>query len=578
MSDEGGEAAGSRSWRPAAPWWTARGFWANVVFQWRTSLPFRTITLSVALTSATVLAIGLIMSSSIAGDLFSTRRDQALAESDRAASQARLTFSSGVETDPANLVFLRNLAIEQALAAAPNAYGYALYRAGTEPDSVLQDSSSLGLDQAMISDALREAVRASPGTLNYQSVALSGDPERLPGLVVGTVVDVPAAGQYELYFVYSLEESQRTLDFVQRTLLLSMAALVLLIALITGFVMRAVIAPIRVAAQTSRKLAAGQLQERIPESGEDDIATLARSFNDMADSLQHQIERLAHVSQVQQRFVSDVSHELRTPLTTIRLAGQVLFDRREEFEPVAARSVELLHNQIERFDVLLSDLLEISRFDAGAVELHREFDSLASLADEVIGQMTQVALDHGSSLVLQEAAGPGEGEFDRRRIERVVRNLLGNAIEHGEGKPIVLSVGGNETAIALSVRDYGIGMTEQHTQRAFDRFWRADPSRKRTMGGSGLGLAISREDALLHQGRLDVWSELGAGSNFRLTLPLRVGGEIDESPLPLRPPDAGASEPAVAGPAPEQATFAAEDIDTQPIELPQLTADEGEVR
>lgn len=198
----------------------------------------------------------------------------------------------------------------------------------------------------------------------------------MPGIVIGSTVTVQSLGQYEMYFVYSMEETQQTLDFVQRTLVVAMFVLVLLVAVITGFVMRAVIQPIREAAKTSRRLAAGHLEQRVPESGEDDIATLARSFNEMADSLQDQIERLANLSQVQQRFVSDVSHELRTPLTTIRLAGGMLFDRRDDFDTVTARSVELLHDQIERFEILLADLLEISRYDAGAVEILRE--SIAS--------------------------------------------------------------------------------------------------------------------------------------------------------------------------------------------------------
>lgn len=572
---EARDASDDRMFDPPASWWTFRGLLANVVFFWRTSLPFRTITISVALTSVTVLAVGLIMSNAIASDLFSTRLNQVLAESDRAATQAQATFSSGVETDVVALQALRSQAMEAAVSTAPNSSGYALLRADTSAGGVLQDTVSEQVDPLIISDGLRERVRAEPDTQFYQSVTLDvPDGERVPGLIVGTLVDIPTAGSYELYFVYSLEESQRTLDFIQRTLTISMLALVLLVGAISGFVMRAVVQPIRLAAIASRKLAAGQLEERIPESGEDDVATLAKSFNEMADSLQHQIERLNNLSRVQQRFVSDVSHELRTPLTTIRLAGQMLFDRRDEFGALESRSVELLHDQIERFELLLADLLEISRYDAGHVELLRERHSLAGLADEVIGSMTQVALDHGTPLVLVAPGGHGDSEFDRRRIARVVRNLIGNAIEHGEGKPIVIRVDSNETAVALSVRDYGVGMTPQQAARAFDRFWRADPSRKRTMGGSGLGLAISNEDALLHDGRLDVWSTLGGGSNFRLTLPRHVDDEIVLSPLQLEPADAGASEPTLDTPITEAGdAFVDEDVDTQPIVLPDVDPD-----
>ncbi|WP_258067981.1 MtrAB system histidine kinase MtrB [Pseudoclavibacter sp. RFBB5] len=566
-------------------WRSARGVWRNLVFLWRTSLPFRTIALSVALTTATVLSVGFVMSNSIASDLFNSRLRPLVSETERAVTAAQTVFASGEETDSAALETLQTVAVDAAQDSAANSYGVIFMQSGSgtgEQSNELRALAKGPVSADLVSDELKEAVSAGADTTatgaastspqtHYQSIALVDELGNVvPGIVIGSTVTVQNLGQYEMYFVYSMEETQQTLDFVQRTLVVAMIVLVLLVAVITGFVMRAVIQPIREAAKTSRRLAAGHLEQRVPESGEDDIATLARSFNEMADSLQDQIERLANLSQVQQRFVSDVSHELRTPLTTIRLAGGMLFDRRDDFDTVTARSVELLHDQIERFEILLADLLEISRYDAGAVEILRESNSLATVADDVIGAMTPVALDHGTRLVLKAPGGYGESEFDARRINRVVRNLLGNAIEHGEAKPIVVSVDSNESAVALSVRDYGIGMTEAERTRVFDRFWRADPSRKRTMGGSGLGLAISLEDVRLHEGRLEVWSEPGKGTNFRLTLPRFVGGKIMGSPLPLEPGDAGAATITIEQEDVSSEAFTDEDVDTQPIELPDL--------
>jgi len=168
------------------------------------------------------------------------------------------------------------------------------------------------------------------------------------------------------------------------------------------------------------------------------------------------------------------------------------------------------------------------------------------LAGDAIESMHQLALEHGTELRLEAPGGHLDAEVDPRRIRRIVRNLLGNAIEHGEGRPIVVAVDSNETAIALSVRDYGLGMTQEEAERVFDRFWRADPSRMRTIGGTGLGLAISLEDAVAHGGTLDVWSRPGAGTVFRLTLPRVPGAEV-VSPLPLEPADAGAAGPAPTG-------------------------------
>jgi two-component system sensor histidine kinase MtrB len=354
---------------------------------------------------------------------------------------------------------------------------------------------------------------------------------------------------------------------VQRTLAISMAILVLLVGLIIGSIMRAVMQPVRLAAQTSRLLAAGQLEERIPEKGEDDIGTLARSFNHMADNLQHQIEQLENLSKVQQRFVSDVSHELRTPLTTIRLAGGLVYSRKDDFDPTLSRAAELLHDQVERFELLLADLLEISRYDAGAVELLRKEHDLKEVAEDVIAAMLPVAIEHGEALVLRAPDRGVIAEFDDRRINRIVRNLVANAIEHGEGKPIVVTVDANATAVSLTVRDYGIGMSEEQQTNVFDRFWRADPSRKRTMGGSGLGMAIAKDDAHLHSGLLEVWSAPQLGSNFRLTLPRHHDEPIVTSPLPLLPDDAGADTYTREHQGEKVEGFSNEDLSTQPITL-----------
>lgn len=269
--------------------------------------------------------------------------------------------------------------------------------------------------------------------------------------------------------------------------------------------------------------------------GDDVIATLARSFNGMAASMQNQITRLAALSQVQQRFVSDVSHELRTPLTTIRLAGDVLYDQRESFPPATARTAELLHTQVERFELLLADLLEMSRYDAGAVDMDTEPTNLVRLAEEAIDSVHSLAESKGSELSLNAPGGYFEAEVDSRRIRRILSNLLGNAIDHGEGKPIVTWVDSDRDAVAIAVRDYGVGMTPEAMDRVFDRFWRADPSRQRTTGGTGLGLAISLEDAALHGGWLEVWSAPGEGSCFRLTLPRVRGAVLTGSPSTCRP-------------------------------------------
>ena len=331
---------------------------------------------------------------------------------------------------------------------------------------------------------------------------------------------------------------QSTLDFVQRTLLIGGIALLLLIGGVTTVVASLVVRPIKEAALVSEELADGNLEQRIPERGEDVLATLARSFNRMADGLQRQITQLANLSRVQQRFVSDVSHELRTPLTTIRLASDVLYDGRDALDPPAARSAELLRAQVERFEALLADLLEISRMDAQAADVSGEPTNLVELAREAIDSLGGLADEMGTPVRLVTPGGHVEVEVDSRRIARILRNLLANAIEHGDGRPIVVTVDSSATAVGLGVRDHGAGMPQHHADRVFDRFWRADPSRQRRIGGTGLGLAISLEDALLHGGSLEVWSREGDGTNFVLTLPRRPDGQMTGRPVPLEPSDA----------------------------------------
>jgi two-component system sensor histidine kinase MtrB len=508
---------------------------------WRSSLQLRTVTLSVVMSAIAVGIIGAYMSFSIGDNLFDSRLALALSASERSNAAAQSRFDAVQQSSALDLDRVMDTAADAALASSSTSAGtsIAILRTPGQAGARLPvDKLSAGLDpELVISSGLRSDLENSDERrLFWQSVSLpqDGDGED-PGLVVGSVLDVPSSGQYEMYLVYNLSDTQQALSFVQATLWLGMATLVVLIGAVTYTVVRLIVGPVRLAAETSEKLAAGELEVRIPEKGDDVIATLARSFNGMADSLQSQITKLAALSQVQQRFVSDVSHELRTPLTTIRLASDVLYDQRESFPPATARTTELLHTQVERFELLLADLLEMSRYDAGAVDMELEPTNLVRLVEDAIVAVDTLSASKGSELRLEAPGGYFAAEVDARRIRRILQNLLANAIDHGEGRPIVVYVDSNKTAVAIAVRDYGVGMTAAAMDRVFDRFWRADPSRQRSTGGTGLGLAISLEDAALHGGWLDVWSAPGEGSCFRLTLPRVRGATVTGSPLDLPP-------------------------------------------
>jgi two-component system sensor histidine kinase MtrB len=309
----------------------------------------------------------------------------------------------------------------------------------------------------------------------------------------------------------------------------------------TWLVTRQVVTPIRLARKVAERLAAGQLQERLKVSGEDDLARLATSFNQMASNLQRQIRQLEELSRVQRRFVSDVSHELRTPLTTVRMAGDVLHDARSAFDPATARAAELLQTELDRFETLLADLLEISRFDAGAAVLELDDVNLVDVAHRIVDVTRPLAEQRHVEVVVRAPDHACLAEADVRRVERIVRNLVTNAIDHaaadGPSAGIVVNVDGDDHAAAITVRDYGIGLAPGESSMVFNRFWRADPARARTSGGTGLGLSIALEDTHLHGGWLQAWGRPGEGAQFRLTLPRRAGGVLRQSPLPLVPSD-----------------------------------------
>lgn len=521
---------------------------------WRSSLRIRTVAITVALSAIAITVIGGYISTGVSSNLFDQRLNQVTVQAGRATTSAQKVFNQAQElneaTDLESVEDSATTAIRSIVSGVPL---IAILRSpGQDGPPLMENRANEGFDeQRFLSDTLTKSVQQGGlSQLSWQSISIpraEKDTGSDPGIVVGTLLDVPGAGEYQLYIVYNISDVQQTLDFVQRTLVLGGLALVLLIGAVAYLIVRLIVGPVRLAAETSEKLAAGHLEERLRERGDDELATLARSFNRMADSLQRQIRQLADLSRLQQRFVSDVSHELRTPLTTIRLAGDVLYDQRESFPPATARTAELLHAQTERFEVLLADLLEMSRYDAGAVQLETDPTNLVRLVEDAISAVAPLAAQRNTDIRLVAPGGYFEADVDARRIRRILQNLLGNAIDHGEGLPIDVYVDSDAETVAIAVRDHGVGMTPADMARVFDRFWRADPSRQRTTGGTGLGLAISLEDASVHGGLLDVWSEPSQGSCFRLTLPREFGATVLGSPIPMPPDPVGIDQSEEAG-------------------------------
>jgi len=497
---------------------------------WGSSLPLRVIvtTLGAALV---ILVVGawLILIQASSGIL---QGKQASAEVEASAALSSMQQSlSDTDLSLSALNERLNQLVDQA--AASSAQYQILIEtpvSGFITTGILTSSVPASLHDAVAGSSTRNSLWVTP------TLAMYSDGTSVPGFAIGGNLRVPSGDYYPVYFIFPLTQEADTLRVLRSAVWSTVAILAVALAGIAYVVARQVGKPVRQASDVARRIAAGDFDQRLPVVGTDDLASLAVSMNDMASTLSAQITQLEELSRLQRRFVSDVSHELRTPLTTVRMASDLLYDMRGGVAPTLTRTVELMHTEVDRFESLLTDLLEISRFDAGAATLSIDDVDMGALLRDVAADVQKLAERAGLPLVLD--VGPDLTiEADARRVRRILRNLLFNAIEHGEGRPVDIAAAGDEHAVAVTVRDHGVGFLPEQARLVFHRFWRADPSRQRNLGGTGLGLSIALEDARLHNGWLQAWGRPGVGAQFRLTLPRTPGEPVVKSPLPLWPPE-----------------------------------------
>ena len=525
--------------------------------RWRSSLQLRVVSTTLIVSAVVVSVLGFFLLQQIAGNLLqhaeSSAETQATNGWGSAQAEAGVFDPPGVSAG--NLMSNIVISLKASDQNPGTEYGVAVMLPSDLDPPAYRSSYYNNLPTQSLPAALVQQVGQDRGmrpaflfaSLPYPSLSSP----RTPGLLYAA----PFGSYYELYYFFPLTQLQQELLLVQRTLALVGLALVFLLAGIAWLVTRWVVVPVARAAQGAKLLSTGNLKERLQVRGADEVAALATSFNEMAASLQEKMRELEDLSQVQRQFVSDVSHELRTPLTTIRMAADLIFEARDQLETSASRSAELLQSQLGRFESLLTDLLEISRYDANAATLDAELVDTCDLIRHSADVAQQLAERRGARIEFRLPAEPCVAEVDRRRVERILRNLLVNAVEHGEGRDVVVTAAADRDAVAVVVRDHGVGLAPGEEHLVFDRFWRADPARARATGGTGLGLAIALEDARLHGGWLEAWGEPGRGSAFRLTLPREAGAELSGSPLPLVPDQADLDSlvTELAGPPADQA-------------------------
>lgn len=519
---------------------------------WRRNIQLRVVAATLLMSLGVVLLLGFVVIGQVRNGLLDAKEKAAQSQAaggftvakEKADAPAALGGRDGDGTSGRpgrNSVNWRSDLVEQLASGGPGAFNVVALSPDSDDATSRAPRVSGGVDFASVPADLRTAVAQGTGPYErYAKITYTGatedrDPE--PGLIVGKRLNDVDGYAYELYYLFPLTQEEQSLNLVKGTLATAGVFVVVLLGAIAWLVVRQVVTPVRMAAGIAERLSTGRLQERMKVTGEDDIARLGEAFNKMAQNLQLKIQQLEELSRMQRRFVSDVSHELRTPLTTVRMAADVIHEARSDFDPVTARSAELLGDQLDRFESLLADLLEISRFDAGAAALEAEPIDLREVVRRVIGGAEPLAERKGSRIRVVGDEQPVVAEADARRVERVLRNLVVNAVEHGEGRDVVVRMGVAGGAVAVAVRDYGVGLKPGEATRVFNRFWRADPARARTTGGTGLGLSIAVEDARLHGGWLQAWGEPGGGSQFRLTLPRTADEALRGSPIPLEPED-----------------------------------------
>jgi two-component system sensor histidine kinase MtrB len=495
----------------------------------RLDLRARVVLFTSAAVVVSLLLLGAALNSLLARSLYDQRTEEALQVAQRARIKVEAELRMQSVTGAASPGTLSRVVSDLDFGQADSSLGMLLVARDSEFKTA-QAPSADALPAALIDEV------ANKSRLAYVFIdAPTGQSRRM--LVVGSPIK-DGQETYQGYFYFPLTFQEKTLALLSRILvtvgLVLLATTIVLTAVSTGRVLE----PIRQARDVAEQITSGNLSARIPQANNhDDFGRLAESFNRMAGFLAQKISELEHVSNLQARFVSDVSHELRTPLATVRMAADYIHSARSGLPADAQRAAVLLERELERFENLLEDLLEISRFDAGVVGLEPVEVDVAGLLDEVVDALDVLAHNRGVNLkfTVDQRHGPALVAADPRRLDRVFTNLVKNAIEHTSDGDVRISARRSNGLVVVQVKDNGEGIPAEDLPHIFERFYRADAHRARTQGGTGLGLAIALENVHLHQGTIDVVSQVNHGSTFTVRLPAMERRE---------PGDGQASEPA----------------------------------
>jgi two-component system sensor histidine kinase MtrB len=483
----------------------------------RLDLRARVVLFTSAAVVVSLLLLGTALNQLLARELYNQQRDAAVTAVQRSSADMSRLLSESAPADN------RSSTIEEAVSDLTAIQGANQFTViVVDRTGGVSPQKFAGLRDAVPVALVQRVTEGKRRAWSYiQSPAASNLAEADRTLVVGTPIATPRE-TYQAYFFFPLQFQEDTLDLLVQILvmvgLVLLATTIVLTAVLTGRVLE----PIRRARDVAVQVAEGDLSARIEQAtSTDDFGRLAESFNRMTGALAQKITELETLSSLQARFVSDVSHELRTPLATVRMAADYIHSARAGLPPDAQRAAVLLERELERFENLLEDLLEISRFDAGVVVLDAVEVDLAGLLDEVVDALDVLAHNREVTMRLEidRGGGPPLVAADPRRLDRVFNNLVKNAIEHTSAGEVRIKVERADPWVVVTIEDEGEGIPEEDLPHIFERFYRADVHRARTQGGTGLGLAIALENVNLHRGAIGVVSQVDKGSVFTVRLP-----------------------------------------------------------
>ena len=469
----------------------------RILWKIRNSLAFKVIVLT-AITSLVVIWItGSALNSRLADGIRQVNLNSAVVEARSTifTAEYRLLFAQDESEAQIQKIIDEVVSTATTYTSSENAREVIFLSSPGNTSNRNYETASNSLLASSIPQSLRSKAQDSIVPVSQYTEMRYEEVQNIPGLAVGQKITIPNAGEYEMYLVFSLVNEIETLDLISGSLLFAGVFLVFLITLIIWLVVRQVLKPVRNAAQIATEFTAGDFRKRMEVTSQDEISTLGHAFNEVINS------------------------------------------SKSSLDSTIARSAELLVAQLDRFERLLEDLLEISRFDAEVAQLETSDFDMVALTKRCVEDLALVAKQRKTMIYVNSTQSSILLRADIRRVERILRNLLSNAIDHAEEIQINVNIEASENDVAVSVRDFGVGLDDNSLLRVFDRFWRADPSRARTRGGTGLGLSIALEDARLHNGELEAWGRPGRGAHFVLTLPRKENETIQSRLISLKPED-----------------------------------------